>query len=223
MSTQAQIDANRANAQNSTGPKTDEGKAKSSANARRHGLLSASGAYFTEAEQRDYEELENNLLKECLPGSELEHQAFLRYAFNTYQVMRAQRLEVEAQDNFLDNPGDEKYFAQMERMVKITGMLERRADKALNELRRLQRDRISALDIHNELYLLEKKVPLPLTLPVAEMRKTKQSQTSPFVLAMMALNTTPEARSIVENQTKPNGVPHVTATQIAELARQQGR
>jgi hypothetical protein len=108
----------------------------------------------------------------------------------------------------------------MERMVKITGMLERRADKALNELRRLQRDRISALDIHNELYLLEKKVPLPLTLPVAEMRKTKQSQTSPFVLAMMALNTTPEARSIVENQTKPNGVPHVTATQIAELARQ---
>jgi hypothetical protein len=223
MASQAQLDANRANAQNSTGPKTEEGKAKSSANAHRHGLLSASGAYFTEAEQRDYEELENNLLKECLPGSELEHQAFLRYAFNTYQVMRAQRLEVEAQDNFLDNPGDEKYFAQMERMVKITGMLERRADKALNELRRLQRDRISALDIHNELYLLEKKVPLPLTLPVAEMRKTKQSQTSPFMLAMMALNTTPEVQQIIENQTKPKDDLKVTAEQLAELARKVGK
>jgi hypothetical protein len=223
MASQAQLDANRANAQHSTGPKTEEGKAKSAANARRHGLLSASGAYFTEAEQRDYEVLENNLLKECLPGSELEHQAFLRYAFNTYQVMRAQRLEVEAQDKFLDNSGDEKYFAQMERMVKITGMLERRADKALNELRRLQRDRISALDIHNELYMLEKKVPLPLSLPVAEMRKTNQSQTSPFMLAMMALNTTPEVQQIIENQTKPKDDLKVTAEQLAELARKLGK
>jgi hypothetical protein len=35
MSTQAQIDANRANANNATDRKTDEGKARSAANARR--------------------------------------------------------------------------------------------------------------------------------------------------------------------------------------------
>ena len=41
MSTQAQIDANRANSQQSTGPQTDAGKAKSSLNAVKHGLTGA--------------------------------------------------------------------------------------------------------------------------------------------------------------------------------------
>ena len=41
MSTQAQIDANRLNSQQSTGPNTDAGKAKSSLNAVKHGLTGA--------------------------------------------------------------------------------------------------------------------------------------------------------------------------------------
>ena len=41
MSTAAQIAANRANAQHSTGPRTEEGKAASSRNACRHGLFTA--------------------------------------------------------------------------------------------------------------------------------------------------------------------------------------
>jgi hypothetical protein len=41
MATQAQFHANRRNAQASTGPRTPEGKAASSANATRHGLSAA--------------------------------------------------------------------------------------------------------------------------------------------------------------------------------------
>jgi len=39
MSTKTQINANRQNAQKSTGPQTDEGKAVVSQNAVRHGLF----------------------------------------------------------------------------------------------------------------------------------------------------------------------------------------
>jgi len=40
MTTESQINANRQNAQQSTGPRTDEGKAKVAQNATKHGLFS---------------------------------------------------------------------------------------------------------------------------------------------------------------------------------------
>ncbi len=39
MTSQAQVDANRENAKSSTGPRTVEGKARSSKNAETHGLF----------------------------------------------------------------------------------------------------------------------------------------------------------------------------------------
>ncbi|MEO5952831.1 MAG: hypothetical protein ABIQ44_10230 [Chloroflexia bacterium] len=211
MASEAQIEANRSNAQLSTGPTSPEGKAKSAANARRHGLLSNSEIYFSPEEQNDYLDLESKLFKECLPGSELELQTFRRYTFNLYQLMRAQRMEVEAQEAALLSPESDTAFARMERMVKLAAILERRADKALSELRKLQRDRISSLEIESELYLLGQKIPIPLSLPIAEMRKTKQTQTSPQQLAMMMLHNTEEYRRIIEDQTKPIEDPEMAA------------
>ena len=211
MATEAQIEANRNNAQLSTGPTSPEGKAKSASNARRHGLLSDSELYFTVEERNDYLDLETRLFKECLPGSELERQTLRRYTFNLYQLTRAQRMEVEAQEVALLEPESDAAFARMERMVKLVAILERRADKALSELRKLQRDRISGLEIESELYLLNQKIPIPLSLPVAEMRRSKQTQTSPQQLAMMMLHNTEECRRIMENQTKPIEDPEMAA------------
>ena len=54
MSTQAQIDANRANSQQSTGPKTDAGKATSSLNAVKHGLTGATIFFTNPADAQRY-------------------------------------------------------------------------------------------------------------------------------------------------------------------------
>ena len=51
MTTQAQLDANRQNAQKSTGPKTPDGKDKVAKNALKHGLLAR--RFFIGPEQQD--------------------------------------------------------------------------------------------------------------------------------------------------------------------------
>jgi len=54
MTTQARINANRLNAQKSTGPKTAKGKAAASQNALKHGLSASHDAIITET-QEDYD------------------------------------------------------------------------------------------------------------------------------------------------------------------------
>ena len=66
MSTQAQILANQANSQLSTGPKTEAGKAISSKNNLRHGLT---GPFVVLAweDQEEFRTLQNELLAEHQP------------------------------------------------------------------------------------------------------------------------------------------------------------
>jgi hypothetical protein len=66
MSTESQIRANQLNAQHSTGPKTEEGKASSCVNNFRHGL---SGNSFTVLESEDQDEFDH-----LLCGLRAEHQ-----------------------------------------------------------------------------------------------------------------------------------------------------
>jgi len=54
MSTKVQINANQQNAQKSTGPQTDEGKAVVSQNAVKHGLFAAE-TVITVEDPADYE------------------------------------------------------------------------------------------------------------------------------------------------------------------------
>jgi len=201
--TDAALAANRSNAQKSTGPKTASGRAKSATNSVSHGLTATSELFLNPEDQLNYETLKARLRAECLPGSQLEEQAFLRFAFSTFQAQRAQAFEVQTQDRWLDNPENPNFFNQMERFVKLTALLERRADKALNELRRLQADRITSMRVHGELYCLGKKVDIPASFPTTELLKSNLSQTSPGILAVYALSFLQEVKDIIENQTPP--------------------
>ncbi len=205
MSTQAQIDANRQNAKMSTGPKTAEGRAASSANSTRHGLTANPTTIFENNpfERSQYDALKAKLLMQCLPEGELELQTFERYVYALHQADRARQMEIDTQNRWLNEPTSDKLFTQMERILKLGTAQERRADKALSELKKLQTDRILAMDIHTELYLLDKKMDIPATFPMFEVRKSDLTKTSAGILAIRLMALLPEARDIMDSRTNP--------------------
>ena len=69
---QRKIDANRRNAQKSTGPRTVRGKKYSSLNAAKHGLLSHAVVVFGNEDPRAFEELLAALVEALQPGAKAE-------------------------------------------------------------------------------------------------------------------------------------------------------
>ena len=72
MSTTAQITANQLNAQQSTGPRTPEGKSATSKNATKHGLTATYPVICTPQEQTEFDALEAAFQYELHPYTPAE-------------------------------------------------------------------------------------------------------------------------------------------------------
>jgi hypothetical protein len=132
----AQLAANQANAQLSTGPSTPEGKAISSQNNFRHGLTQTEGDItFLEGESSaQYDKALAGFQKEWKPTTETEHDLVQRLATRQFLRRRALRL----QNQFLAPDGtilDQKQFALYNRYET---QHERAYNKALADLIRLK-------------------------------------------------------------------------------------
>jgi hypothetical protein len=107
MSTEAQIAANRANAEQSTGPKTEEGKAASSRNHFSHGLSTYDNIFFILPSEsaEAYSILRATLLSEHRPETETENILVDRMAQHHWLRSRAEALESGCfrQDGTLDD------------------------------------------------------------------------------------------------------------------------
>jgi hypothetical protein len=90
MATEAQIEANRANAQKSTGPRTPEGKAIVAQNAITHGLLARAGVIPGEQEH-EFEAHREGLLAQLRPGAPLEEDLAERIVDLSWRLKRAGR------------------------------------------------------------------------------------------------------------------------------------
>ena len=101
MSSKRKSAANRRNAQLSTGPKTEEGKAASAQNATTHGLSSS----FTVLPHEDpsaYAQLLETLQKELTPATEHEKFLVTQMAESRWRLDRTNRFEAVAYDQLLD-------------------------------------------------------------------------------------------------------------------------
>jgi len=133
---QAQLAANQANAQLSTGPSSPEGKAISAQNNFRHGLTQTeSDLTFLEGESAEqYAKNFAGFQKEWNPTTETEHDLVQRLA--TRQWLRRRALKLQQQ--FIAPDGtitDQKQFALYNRYET---QHERAYNKALSDLMRLR-------------------------------------------------------------------------------------
>jgi hypothetical protein len=92
MLTEKQLAANRANAQHSTGPKTEEGKQRSRLNASRHNLTGQVTA-MTPEDRVAHDAFSAGLIKSMLPEGELELQLAQRIATDSWRLNRASAIE----------------------------------------------------------------------------------------------------------------------------------
>jgi len=101
MSTQEQINANRQNAQKSTGPRTAEGKAAVSKNAVKHGLF-ASETVIEGENQADYDEYLDGFLAELEPDGMVETLMAERFVSLSWRLKRAERMHNQAIDRMIE-------------------------------------------------------------------------------------------------------------------------
>ncbi|MFN7922890.1 MAG: hypothetical protein U0Q16_22480 [Bryobacteraceae bacterium] len=130
--TAAQNEANRANAQKSTGPKTAEGKSVSSRNAVTHGLFSATFAVAPE-DRDEFDILLELQRDELRPQGINDELVFSNLVQAAWKTEKTRRLEAEA---LL-----EQNEAKLDRYTRYTAQFERAYYRALAELRKLQTER----------------------------------------------------------------------------------
>jgi hypothetical protein len=95
MASVAQIQANRSNAQKSTGPRTAEGKERASRNALKHGLL-AREAVIQGEDPAEFELFREGMLEELAPAGTVETMLAQRVVSLSWRLRRAERLQTTA-------------------------------------------------------------------------------------------------------------------------------
>jgi len=134
MATNSQIDANRLNAQFSTGPRTESGKATSSRNALTLGLYTR--ADYVKPEERDlYKEFCETMYAELCPASLLEETLVSEITGASWRLRRCNA--ADAGLDFFDESTDKLRRSVERARASATSLLHR----GINQLRRLQTDR----------------------------------------------------------------------------------
>jgi hypothetical protein len=95
MSTEAQINANRLNAEKSTGPKTPEGKAAVSQNALKHGL-SAENDIISSEVPAEFEALRDDAMNDYRPQTAVEYTLVQRVVSLTWRLRRIGLIQNQA-------------------------------------------------------------------------------------------------------------------------------
>jgi len=128
MDSRARRAANKRNAQLSTGPRTDTGKATSARNATKHGLLSRQ-VVLPDENAADFDGFRDRLVEDLAPSGELESVLAERIVLAAWRLRRVVRLEaavVRSQQNEM------AAFPDVESMMRPRGESEPSPEQAVH-------------------------------------------------------------------------------------------
>jgi len=138
MATAAQITANRLNAQHSTGPRTPEGKARSSQNALKSGYCSTRLVIAPER-QADFDVYAEELLAHTAPEGPIEMEYFQRVLVHGWNLKRIR----DDETRLAESERNEANSQQLALLSRYRRSLERSYDRAIKALRELQTERLN--------------------------------------------------------------------------------
>ena len=154
MASEAQIRANRENAQKSCGPKTEAGRAASSQNAATHRMFAYNPVAGPE-DEREYQTLLECLRDQYLPQTDIEMDCIFMMADARWRYLRACQEERALYNLDFKKHGaaEPASYDRAEALIRLMegkhlqysrrcqSMFDRKYQKALAELRRLQAER----------------------------------------------------------------------------------
>ncbi len=139
---------NRANAQHSTGPRTEAGKQRSSLNALRHGLTAASAVLPSE-DAAAYETHRRQFFEEYQPATPTETQLVQELLDTSWRLNRIPLLEADVLNRAANPPNEQARIdfdiVDAHRLINNLSIqghrLSRQFQKTLDKLREIQADR----------------------------------------------------------------------------------
>jgi hypothetical protein len=173
MATEAQTNANRLNAQKSTGPRTDEGKAVSSQNAVKHGLFAREAVIHGE-NPAQFDLYREAFLADLRPVGPMESMLAERIVSLAWRLQRAERLQNQAIDaKILESTGGR--VAKVARSLLPGGVRQTLADSGVMEPdpslgRIFAKDSLDAW-LLDRLQLYERRIETSMFRTIAQLRQ----------------------------------------------------
>jgi len=130
----ARLAANAANARHSTGPRTPGGQARSSQNARTHGLT-ARDVIIAPGEHEEFNELLNDYQTGVKPQGAIQRTLFDELVAAAWNLRRVRRMEVQLCSN---TPLEDELQNKLDRLARHKTRIERTFHRSLKELKALQ-------------------------------------------------------------------------------------
>jgi hypothetical protein len=140
MATESQIDANRRNAESSTGPRTDDGKSRASRNAVTFGIYSAAD-FVRPDEAQTYQLFCQHFRKDLRPEGPLEQTLAAEIIHAAWRLRRCAVAESQMEPPAGNETEDPLLTRTQAAIDRARSEAQRQLLRAANEMRRLQTER----------------------------------------------------------------------------------